>query len=108
MVADSTSSSSEFPEAEVRKAIAAWWAEEQPKLEKSAGDKGSIMAPLVEIDSHRVARCLAAIEEATGIDIPTVEAEGTEFDSYEAMVEVLIPIARRYFKKQKDSRKRGE
>jgi len=111
-MADDSVQISEFSVAQVRKAIADWWNEEQGKLKKPGTSReagaGSILEPLVEIDSHRVARCLTAIEAATGIDIPAVEAEDTEFDSYEAMVETLVPIAARYYEKQKGHLKKGK
>jgi len=91
-----------FPEAEVVAAIEHCWEIETagPPAEGS-GKPGSIMNPLVEIDSHGVVRCLAAIDKATGIDIPETEAKDAGYDNLEDLIANLVPLARKYFKKQK-------
>lgn len=93
-----------FPEAEVRAAILKCWEGETAKgtpAKPTPEKPGSIMDPLVEIDSHGVVRCFASIEKETGIDIPETEAKDTGYDSLNDLVANLVPLAKKYFDKQK-------
>ncbi len=99
-----SSSSLEFPEADVRAAIEECWRMETSKGKVAAPTKdkpASIMQPLVEIDSHGVVRCFVAIEQATGIDIPETEAKDTGYDSLGDLMANLVPLAKKHFEKQK-------
>lgn len=93
-----------FPEEEVRKAIQICWqletAEQRPPA-PTAEKPGTIMDPLVEVDSHGVARCFVSIEKETGIDIPETEAKDTGYDSLDDLLENLVPLAKKYWEKQK-------
>lgn len=93
-----------FPEAEVIAAIKDFWAAETRKGKSAAPtpDKpGSIMDPIVEIDSHGVVRCFTAVEEKTGIHIPETEAKDTGYDDLDDMIANLVPLAKKCFEKQK-------
>jgi hypothetical protein len=94
-----------FPEDDVRAAIQECWdmatAEAKPPA-PTADKPGSIMDRTVEIDSHGVARCFVSIQDKTGIDIPETEAKDTGYDSLDDLLVNLIPLAKKYFEKQKD------
>lgn len=93
-----------FPEEGVRAAILECWrmatAEARPPA-PTADKPGSIMDRTVEIDSHGVVRCFVSIEEKTGIDIPETEAKATCYDSLDDLIANLVPLAQKYFEKQK-------
>lgn len=93
-----------FPEDAVKAAIQECWematAEAKPPA-PTAGNPGAIMDRDVEMDSHGVVRCFVAIDEKTGIDIPETEAKDTCYDSLDDLLANLIPLAKKYFDKQK-------
>ncbi len=94
-----------FPEAKVREAILKCWETEAGKDKPASPtvDKpGSIMDPLIEIDSHGVVRCFVSIEKETGIEIPENEAKDTGYDNLNDLVANLVPLAKKCFEKQKD------
>ena len=94
-----------FPENDVRAALQECWelATAEGKPAAATADKlGSIMDATVEIDSHGVARCFVSIQERTGIDIPETEAKDTGYESLDDLLANLVPLAKKYFEKQKD------
>lgn len=95
---------SPFPEDDVRAALLECWelATAEAKPPPKSDKPGSIMDSPVEIDSHGVARCFASIEKRTGIDIPETEATDTCYDSLDDLLANLVPLAKKYFEKQKD------
>ncbi|MGQ0659684.1 acyl carrier protein [Sphingosinicella sp.] len=97
-----SSGSSSFPEDKVIAAIKTCWIAETAKgtPEKPTADKpGSIMDPLIEIDSHGVVRCFVSIEKETGIAIPETEAKDTGYDSLNDLIANVVPLAKKYFEK---------
>jgi hypothetical protein len=93
-----------FPDATVRAAILECWEMEtkETKLPRSGdGQPGSIMDPLIEIDSHGIVRCFVAISKATDIEIPETEAKDEGYHSLEELLANLVPLAQKYFEQQK-------
>lgn len=93
-----------FPEEAVRAAIVECWEQETKETRASKPDEkvqGSIMDPLIEIDSHGIVRCFVAISKATDIEIPETEAKDEGYHSLEELLANLVPLAQKYFEKQK-------
>lgn len=93
-----------FPEAEVRAAIIECWElETKDAKQRQPGDTtpGSIMDPLIEIDSHGIVRCFVAIAKATDIEIPETEAKDEGYHSLDELLANLVPLAQQCFEKQK-------
>lgn len=85
-----------FPIDKIRKKFAEWWAEEQLQAEFLAEDAPPpkrplpVLAPIVEIDSHRAVRALLTVEPLVGFKIPARIIQMGGYETFDGMVDHLV------------------
>jgi len=95
-----------FPQAEIVSALEEWWADEKAEDALLKNDESpppsttSVMAPLVEIDSHRVVRALLTIEPLVGFEIPETVIRSGGYEDIADMTSDLVPRLQKLFEKK--------